>query len=154
MRFVKRSRGRVVRVESLADFDRRVEAGATGLSGWRVRGGWTSPSAASVLAGLRLAGATFLGCTFSAGVEEQVVRAGALVLPPLTIAPVDVYRSSLYTAEELYDRSPYAASLDARAYAWSQTRGRRRRRAGPLAARPRDRRGARPRGSSASGWSA
>jgi predicted Rossmann-fold nucleotide-binding protein len=34
--------------------------------------------------------------------------------------PVDPYRSSLYTAAELYDTVPYAGSLDARAYAWSQ----------------------------------
>ena len=119
---MRRSRGRVVQVESLADFDRRVEAGATRLSGWRVarvdlrdRG--------EVLARLRVAGATFLGCTFGPGTEEWLEGAGALVLPPLTIAPMDVYRSRLYTAEELYDSTPYASSLDARAYAWSQTRG-------------------------------
>jgi predicted Rossmann-fold nucleotide-binding protein len=112
----------VVQVESLADFDRRVEAGASRLSGWRVarvdlrdRG--------EVLARLRVAGATFLGCTFGPGVEERLEDAGALVLPPLTVAPVDVYRSRLYTAEELYDATPYASSLDGRAYAWSQTRG-------------------------------
>jgi predicted Rossmann-fold nucleotide-binding protein len=32
--------------------------------------------------------------------------------------PVDPYRHSLYTAAELYDVQPYAASLDARTYAW------------------------------------
>jgi predicted Rossmann-fold nucleotide-binding protein len=36
-------------------------------------------------------------------------------------APVDPYRGSLYTPAELYDVSPYADSLDARAYAWSLT---------------------------------
>jgi predicted Rossmann-fold nucleotide-binding protein len=36
-------------------------------------------------------------------------------------APVDPYRSGLYTPTELYDVSPYADSLDARAYAWSLT---------------------------------
>ena len=119
---MRRSRGRVVRVESLADFDRRVEAGATRLSGWRVarvdlrdRG--------EALTRLHVAGATFLGCTFGPGVEESIEGAGALVLPPLTVAPVDVYRSTLYTAEELYDATPYLRSLDGRAYAWSQTRG-------------------------------
>jgi len=111
-----------VRVESLADFDRRVEAGATRLSGWRLRGLDLSERGA-VLTGLRLAGATFLGCTFAPGDEERVVRAGALVLPSLTIAPVDVYRSSLYTADELYGAGAYSGSLDARAYAWSQTPG-------------------------------
>jgi predicted Rossmann-fold nucleotide-binding protein len=49
-------------------------------------------------------------------------RAGALVLPSLAVAPVDVYRSRLYTADELYE-APYQRSLDARAYAWSQTQG-------------------------------
>jgi predicted Rossmann-fold nucleotide-binding protein len=34
-------------------------------------------------------------------------------------SPVDPYRTALYTAAELYDAEPYAASLDARAYAWS-----------------------------------
>ena len=109
-------------VESLADFDRRVEAGASRLSGWRVRGVDLSERGA-VLAGLRLGGATFLGCTFAPGDAEATERAGALVLPALTIAPVDVYRSRLYTADELYDLRPYPRSLDGRAYAWSQTRG-------------------------------
>jgi predicted Rossmann-fold nucleotide-binding protein len=33
--------------------------------------------------------------------------------------PVDCYRTALYTPRELYDAEPYAASLDARTYAWS-----------------------------------
>jgi len=119
---VRRSRGRVIQVESLDDFDRRVAAGASRLGGWRVRGVDLS-ARGEVLAGLRVAGATFLGCSFGPGVEERIERAGALVLPAITIAPVDVYRSSLYTAEELYDVEPYQRSLDARAYAWSQTPG-------------------------------
>jgi predicted Rossmann-fold nucleotide-binding protein len=42
--------------------------------------------------------------------------------PPLDLAstPVDPYRSELYTPGELYDVTPYADSLDARAYAWSR----------------------------------
>ena len=76
-----------------------------------------------MLAGLRVAGATFLGCTFAPGDEDRAEEAGALVLPALTVAPVDVYRSRLYTADELYDVTPYQRSLDARAYAWSQTPG-------------------------------
>jgi predicted Rossmann-fold nucleotide-binding protein len=35
-------------------------------------------------------------------------------------APIDPYRTSLYTPGELYDAQPYAHSLDARTYAWSQ----------------------------------
>ncbi len=34
--------------------------------------------------------------------------------------PVDVARTELYTARDLYDTAEYAASLDARAYAWSR----------------------------------
>ena len=34
--------------------------------------------------------------------------------------PVDPYRGTLYTPDELYDATPYADSLDARAYAWSR----------------------------------
>ncbi|MGC4109090.1 MAG: Rossmann fold nucleotide-binding protein [Nocardioides sp.] len=37
----------------------------------------------------------------------------------LGASPVDPERTTLYTADELYDAEPYAASLDARAYAWS-----------------------------------
>lgn len=112
----------MVEVGSLEDFDRRVAAGATRLAGWRVRN-VDLTGRGEVLARLRVSGATFLGCRLAAGVEERLEGAGALVLPSLTVAPVDVYRSSLYTADELYDRSPYAGSLDARAYAWSQTPG-------------------------------
>jgi predicted Rossmann-fold nucleotide-binding protein len=35
-------------------------------------------------------------------------------------APVDPYRGSLYTPAELYDATPYAESLDARAFVWSR----------------------------------
>lgn len=34
-------------------------------------------------------------------------------------APVDCYRSSLYTADELYDTTAYAGSLDQRAHVWA-----------------------------------
>ena len=34
--------------------------------------------------------------------------------------PVDPYRPELYSPADLYDVSPYADSLDARAYAWSR----------------------------------
>jgi predicted Rossmann-fold nucleotide-binding protein len=112
----------VVQVESLEEFDHRLAAGATRLSGWRVRHVDLTARGA-VLAGLRVAGATFLGCTFAPGDAEAAERGGALVLPALTIAPVDVYRSRLYSAHELYDVVPYRRTLDGRAYAWSQTPG-------------------------------
>ena len=71
---------------------------------------------------------------------------GALVFPGVPDVPFDLYRSTLYTADELYDGLDrgYDHTLDARVYAWS------RRSPGPRAdvahtlatapARPRDRR--------------
>jgi predicted Rossmann-fold nucleotide-binding protein len=46
-------------------------------------------------------------------------RAGSLALDVAGV-PVDPYRTGLYTAAELYDTPTYAASLDARTYAWAQ----------------------------------
>lgn len=114
-------RGRIVTVESLAELDRRLEAGARTLHGWR-------------LVGLDLRGhserlrerdtsrATFAGCRFAAGDAEHHARRGALILPAVPDTPIDPQRSDLYTADELYDTTPYAATLDARAYAWQQER--------------------------------
>lgn len=116
---MKRTRGRVVHVETLAELDHRLAAGATTLRGWRVRGVDLSDRHAE-LAGVRLAGATFLGCTFAPGDETMVRAAGGLVLPATAAAPVDTARTTLYTPDELYDVPDYADSLDARAYAWSQ----------------------------------
>jgi predicted Rossmann-fold nucleotide-binding protein len=110
----------VVRIGTLTELDRRLEAGASRLSGWRVTGLDLTGRGEAVLAHSP-AGATFLGCTFAPGDAERVQAAGALVLPAIVTAPVDVYRTGLYTPRELYDATPYADSLDARAYAWSQS---------------------------------
>ena len=69
-----------------------------------------------------MASALFLGCTFADGDADEVRRRGAVVLPDLPGSPVDTYRTRLYAPRELYDTPRYAASLDARAYAWSQRR--------------------------------
>jgi len=116
---VKRTRGRGVRIETLQDFDRRLARGAHRLSGWRIHGVDLS-SRSEQLATCRVSGATFLGCSFAEGDRARVEAAGGLVLPAIGNVPVDVYRSRLYEVDELYDTASYAASLDARAYAWSQ----------------------------------
>ncbi|MDN4172870.1 Rossmann fold nucleotide-binding protein [Nocardioides sp. SOB77] len=116
---MKQTHGRVVHVESLADFDRRMAAGATSLSGWRVRAVDLS-GRSDLLARCRVAGAAFLGCTLAPGDAERLLGAGALVLPVAPDAPLDTARTALYTAAELYGESAYESSLDARAYAWSQ----------------------------------
>lgn len=118
---MKRSRGRVIHVESLEELDERLAAGASSLRGWRVRG-VDLTDRHDVLASVRVGGATFLGCRFAPGDDDLVADAGALVLEVPDDLPVEP-RSALYTPEELYDTRRYADSLDAHAYAWSQRPG-------------------------------
>lgn len=119
---MKRTRGRIVHVESLAELDHRLAAGARRMTGWRVRSVDLTDRTAE-LRGCRVAGASFLGCTFAPGVADELGAAGALVLPAIHDSPVDVHRGGLYAPDELYDTPTYERSLDARAYSWSQRRG-------------------------------
>jgi len=116
---VKQTRGRVVHIESLEDLDRRLADGAVGLRGWRVHDLDLRDRVPDLLS-CSLGGATFLGCRFSTGQDDLLTDAGALVLPDIPSVPLDVYRPTLYTADELYDSVVYSATLDARAYAWAQ----------------------------------
>ena len=98
---------------------RRVERGARSLSGWRIRG-IDLTGVSPVLGRCSAGGALFLGCRFAPGDEDRVRAEGALVFPELPDAPVDGYRTSLYTARELYDAPAYRDTLDGRAWAWSK----------------------------------
>ena len=113
-----------VEVESLADFDARVAAGAGPLSRWHFQGLDLSGHG-GVLRRLDVAGAVFLGCTFGPGDEQSVRDRGALVFPPVPGTPVDVYRPRLYSPQELYAGldEGYERTLDARAYAWARQEG-------------------------------
>ena len=115
---VKRNRGQAIDVRTAAEFAERLAEGTHTLSGWRVRGVDLGPFSAA-LGVLDVAGALFLGCTFADGDEVWVKSRGAIVFPVLPGVPVELYRTSLYTARELYDTAAYDRSLDARAYAWS-----------------------------------
>ena len=117
---MRRSRGRIIDVDTLKDFDRRLAVGACDLAGWRVRGLDLTGRIDGLGDDCRISGATFLGCTFAPGEAARVVAAGALVLPTITSVPVDVYHGRLYTADELYDAPSYAKCLDGRAYSWFQ----------------------------------
>jgi predicted Rossmann-fold nucleotide-binding protein len=119
---VRQQRGRIVQVDTLAEFDRRLAAGTTSLRGWRLRQLDLSGRSAE-LAEVNLAAATFLGCRFASGDAELAEAQGALVLAAIPEVPVDVYRSTLYTAAELYDTPDYPSSVDARTYGWSQQKG-------------------------------
>ena len=119
---MRKTRGRVVHVESLEDLDRRLAAGATRLSGWRLHGLDLTDRGEALLE-RRVAGTTFVGCRFASDDAARVEAAGGLILAALVDAPVDPSRSRLYTADDLYDHDRYARSFDALVYAWSQRRG-------------------------------
>jgi len=116
---MRRTRGGIVDVDSLQDFDRRLQRGARSLAGWRVRTVDLTGRHESLRA-VEVSGATFLGCTMRPDDEESVRARGAIVFPSVPDVPIDTYRTALYTPEELYGADGYHRSLDARAYAWSQ----------------------------------
>jgi predicted Rossmann-fold nucleotide-binding protein len=110
-----------VEVETLADLDSRVAAGARRLDGWRICGVDLTDREA-VLAECSVSEALFLGCTTSPALEARLRAGGAVVMHEMPATPVDPYRAGLYSPADLYDTRDYADSLDARAYAWSQGR--------------------------------
>ncbi|MBC2933394.1 LOG family protein [Nocardioides sp. zg-1228] len=116
---MKHTHGRVVDVTTLADLDHRLAAGARSLSGWRLLGLDLTRRGPALLE-RSLDQALFLGCDLTDDDEDAVRRAGAVVLHEIPGTPVDPYRASLYSPAELYDSPRYAATLDARAYAWSR----------------------------------
>ena len=109
---------RLVEIDTLPAFDAHLRATAR-LTGWFVQSLDLSDRAEALLAP-DLAGAVFLGCTFAAGVEEQLRRRGALVFPRLPDPPFDPYRPSLCDAETLYGTGDYPPSPDAAIYTWSK----------------------------------
>lgn len=117
---MRHTRGRVVEVDDVDDFDRRLARGARNLQGWRCRSLDLRGRGAELRAS-RVTGAMFLGCRFDDSVEADVEARGAVVFPTLPDVPLDLYRGELYTATELYGTGPYASSLDARGYAWAES---------------------------------
>ena len=109
----------MVEVATLAELDHRLAAGARSLDGWRLSS-LDLVERGALLRSCDVAGATFLGCRFAPGDEADLEARGAIVFPVIPDVPVDAYRGSLYAPRELYDAATYPATLDARAYAWSQ----------------------------------
>src|SRR5688572_12380753 len=93
------------------------------MAGWRLQG-LDLTARGRQLRELDASGALLLGCRL-ATVDEASLRArGALVFPGIPGVPFDPYRSTLYSAAELYAglSDGYEATLDARVYAWSRQR--------------------------------
>lgn len=55
------------------------------------------------LAGIDMGGAVLLGCTLATGTQDALTAQGAMVFPAMTGLPFDVYRTHLYTYDELFD---------------------------------------------------
>jgi predicted Rossmann-fold nucleotide-binding protein len=116
---------RTVEVETLADFDRLVAAGARSMGEWRLQD-LDLTDRGEVLRRLDPRRALFLGCRVDPSVAEDLRTRGALVFPEVPDVPVDPYRARLYTPDELYDglaTGSYADTLDARAHAWALESG-------------------------------
>ncbi|MGN0065951.1 MAG: LOG family protein [Nocardioides sp.] len=116
---MKHTRGRVIEVTSVEELDRRLDAGARSLAGWRLVGLDLTAHGPALL-DRTLAQSLFLGCRFADGVADEIRDAGGVVFPEVPGSPVDPYRATLYAPRELYDTPRYRDSLDARAYAWTQ----------------------------------
>lgn len=115
------TRGQVVEIDTLEDFDHRLAAGADNLSGWHIQDVDLSGRSAA-LRRCDVAGGLFLGCTFVSADEVSVRARGGIVFPEIPRAPIDTYRGRLYEPRELYDTRPYENTFDARTYAWSKQR--------------------------------
>src|SRR5690554_1051335 len=118
---MRRGRGQVIEIDTLDDFDHRMASGAHRLSGWHIQDVDLSDRGAD-LRRCDVAGALFLGCTFTPADEVSVRARGGIVFPEIPLAPIDTYRARLYEPRELYDAEPYQNTFDAHAYAWSQQR--------------------------------
>jgi predicted Rossmann-fold nucleotide-binding protein len=108
-------------IESLEELDQLVAAGATSMRHWRLQS-LDLRARGEVLRRLDARGALLLGCLLDPDDEARLRRQGALVFPRVPDVPVNPYRASLYSPDELYrdlDQG-YDATLDARAYAWAR----------------------------------
>ncbi|MEO7752829.1 MAG: Rossmann fold nucleotide-binding protein [Terracoccus sp.] len=105
-------------IESLAALDEYL-AGAAPLRGLRLQDLDLSGHGAAFASRADLNGLVVLGGVVPVDIAEVLLRRGAIVFPGVADAPIDPWRG-LYLPEDLYDglAGGYAATPDARAYAW------------------------------------
>ena len=108
-------------IETLAQFDAAVASGSLARA---VVQALDLTHRESELASVRVDGALFLGCRLTDESLVDVQARRALIFPRIPDVPIDPYRSRLYSPINLFDTpGDYAASLDARAYAWTRVAG-------------------------------
>lgn len=105
-------------IESLAELDDHLDSGGP-LSGLRLQDLDLSGHADRLAAHGDLTGLVVLGGQVPPPVAEVLLHGGAIVFPGIADAPVDPWRG-LYFPADLYAglEQGYAATPDARAYAW------------------------------------
>jgi predicted Rossmann-fold nucleotide-binding protein len=115
----------VIEIQGEDELERAVAHADGSMSGWQVQDLDLAPHEAQ-LVGLDPRGALFLGCRMSDELAARLRAGGGLVFPSLPDLPFDPWRSTLYTAAELYDGLPdgYGHTPDATIYAWSLQHGR------------------------------
>ena len=109
-------------IETLAALDAALDAGAP-LRGLRLQDLDLTERAGRLLRRDDVEGLVVLGGRLPDDLEHHLRTHGALVFPTDPRAPVDPYRASLYSPEELYDGllgTGYESTPDARAYRWSR----------------------------------
>jgi predicted Rossmann-fold nucleotide-binding protein len=107
-----------VEIESLDELDALLAVGGS-LAGARLQGlDLAAREHALLRADVR--GAVVLGGSLTDRLDAHLRAGGALVFPTVTGAPIDPYRSRLYTPEDLYQGLDhgYGATPDWRAYSW------------------------------------
>jgi len=115
----------VIELESLDDFDAFV-ASHTSLRDVALQGLDLTERSAT-LQGLDVEASFFLGCELAPEALASVTAGGACVFPRFADLPVRPFRSSLYTAEELYEGytpgmpDSYGTTIDSRAYHWHRS---------------------------------
>lgn len=121
-RGVAATRGRIIEVDSVDEFDALVAAGARRMRGWRLQG-LDLRERSEQLQSLDAHGSLFLGCELSDEANDRIRDQGGLILPTFEELPFEVYRESVYSPDELYagiSAAPYSSTPDARIYAWSR----------------------------------
>lgn len=117
-----RRTGATLDIDSLAQFDRLIRAGARRMAGWRLETVDLTGRTAELLS-LDPAGALLLGCALTDEAEKHLRTGSALIFPTIPDVPFEPYRAELYSPRELYAglaQRGYAGTPDARVYAWSR----------------------------------
>lgn len=107
-------------LETLAEFDAAVAEGS--LAGGFVQS-LDLRERSAALRSVPVAGALFLGCELTPSDRSHLSRSGALIFPRLPDLPFNPYRTSLYTAQELYAgvEEGYPGTPDGQIYRWLGT---------------------------------